>query len=228
MRWEAKYPFLAKIVDGLRFLGDLLAVNLLWLFTSLPIVTVGAASSAAYAVLLRYVREGDVPILKTYFQSLRENFLQATALWLISIAMAFVVYVDWRFAGTMEGSLHTLYLALSVVLCAAIAVMLTLAIPIQSYYRNSLKNIIKNAFAMAFCAPGWMLLIWLVWAALATFCLLVPFNIVLSAGSLFIMWGFSFPAWLASKITLRIFRIFDPNLKKTEETNESSGSEEES
>ena len=70
MRWEAKYPFLAKIVDGLRFLGDLLAVNLLWLFTSLPIVTVGAASSAAYAVLLRYVREGDVPILKTYFQSL--------------------------------------------------------------------------------------------------------------------------------------------------------------
>ena len=122
MRWEAKYPFLAKIVDGLRFLGDLLAVNLLWLFTSLPIVTVGAASSAAYAVLLRYVREGDVPILKTYFQSLRENFLQATALWLISIAMAFVVYVDWRFAGTMEGSLHTLYLALSVVLCAAIAV----------------------------------------------------------------------------------------------------------
>ena len=114
------------------------------------------------------------------------------------------------------------------VLCAAIAVMLTLAVPIQSYYRNSLKNIIKNAFAMAFCAPGWMLLIWLVWAALAAFCLLVPFNIVLSAGSLFIMWGFSFPAWLASKITLRIFRIFDPSLKKTEETYESSGSEEES
>lgn len=227
MRWEAKYPLLGKLVSGLRFLGDLLAVNLLWLFTSLPIVTVGAASSAANAVLLRYIREGDVPILKTYFHSFKENFLQATAMWFMALALGVVVYVDWKFAGTFTGAVHTLYLALSAVLCVIIAVLLSLAIPIQSYYRNTLRNILKNAFAMAFCAPGRMLLIWLVWAALVLFCVLVPLNVVFSLGSLFVMWGFSFPAWLSAKILLRIFAIFDPNLKKTEETYESSRSEEE-
>ena len=228
MRWESKYPWLSKLVDVLRFLGDLLAVNLLWLFTSLPILTVGAASSAAYAVLLRYVREGGIPILKNYFHAFKENFLQATALWLLAILMAVVVWVDWHFGSAMEGMVHTLYLVLSILLVAAIAVILTIAIPIQAYYKNSLGNIIKNAFAMAVCAPGWMLLIWLIWAALAAFCLLVPYNIVLSVGSLFIMWGFSFPAYWASKVTLRIFRIFDPSLKTVEEPYESSGSKEES
>ena len=167
MNWEEKYPAMGKGMDVLRLLGDLLVVNLLWLITSLPIVTLGAASSAAYGVLLRYVREGGVPIGKTYFKCFRENFLQATALWFLTIGMALVVYVDWQFAGSVAGMMHTVYLALSLVLCGGILVMLTVAIPIQAYYRNSLGNIIKNAFLMALCAPGWTLLIWASWGAVA-------------------------------------------------------------
>lgn len=226
MTWETKYPFLSKFVDGLRFLGDLFLVNMLWLFTSLPLITVGAASSAAYAVLLRYIREGGVPILKTYFRSFKENFFQATALWLIALVMAVVVYVDWSFAGTVTGMIHTMYLVLSVLLCVGILVILTVAIPIQAYYRNTLGNILKNGFLMAFCAPGWTLAIWAVWAALVLFCVLTPPNVVLSLGWFFLMWGFSFPAWLGGKFTLRIFRIFDPALRELEDANESSRSEE--
>ena len=210
MDWEEKYPAMGKGMDVLRLLGDLLVVNLLWLITSLPIVTLGAASSAAYGVLLRYVREGGVPIGKTYFKCFRENFLQATALWFLTIGMALVVYVDWQFAGSVAGVMHTVYLALSLVLCGGILVMLTVAIPIQAYYRNSLGNIIKNAFLMALCAPGWTLLIWAIWGAVVLIVLVVPYETVITLGSLFLMWGFSFPAWLGSRCTLRIFRICDP------------------
>lgn len=217
MSWEEKNPRMANVLDMLRFLGDLLAVNMLWLFTSLPLVTIGAASSAAYAVLLRYVRDGGVPVFRTYLNALKENFLQATALWLITIVMAMVVYVDWQFAAGMEGVMHTVYLALSVVLCGGILVMLTMAIPIQAYYRNSLVNLIKNAFLMALGAPGWTLLIWAIWGVLGLAGMLAPFEVVLRLGWLALLWGFSFPAWLGSKCTLRIFRIFDPSLRETEE-----------
>lgn len=214
MSWEEKNPRMAKLLDILRFLGDLLAVNILWLFASLPMVTLGAASSAAYSVLLRYVREGGVPVFKTYFKSLKENFLQATALWLLTIVMAMVVYVDWQFAGSVEGVMHTMYLALSILLCGGILVMLTMAIPIQAYYRNSLGNIIKNAFLMALGAPGWTLLIWLIWGAMALAWSLAPYEVVLRMGWLLLLWGFSFPAWLGSKCALRIFRIFDPSQRE--------------
>lgn len=213
MKQNSKSPGPSGLMDVLQLPADLLAVNLLWLLTSLPVFTVGAASSAAYSVLLRYAREGGIPILKNYFHAFKENFLQATALWLTAIAMALVVWVDGHFAGAMAGAVHTLYLVLSVLLVAAIAVILTMAIPLQAYYRNSLKNILKNAFAMALCAPGWMLLIWLIWAVPAVLFLLVPSDVVLRGGFLVIMWGFSLPAYLASRVTLRIFRIFDPSLR---------------
>ena len=227
MSWEMKYPFLGKLLDGFRLLGNLLAVNMLWLLTSLPVFTAGAASSAAYAVLLRYVREGDVPILKTYFHSLKENFWQATSLWLISLGLCVVCYVDWRFAGTMQGPVQTVYLALSIILCIVILVLLTIAMPIQAYYRNTLRNIIKNAFLMAFGGLGWTLAVWAVWCVYALYFLLTPPNVILTLGSLLLMWGFSFPAWLASKFTLRLFRVFDPTLKKLEDPDEWSESKEE-
>ncbi len=189
---------------------DLLILNLLWLVTSLPVLTLGASSSAAYAVLLRYVRDGDAPVAKTFFRSFRENFLQATALWLLAVLFGAVVFLDWRLAGTMAGGLQTLYSFLAILLAVAVAVILTLAIPIQAYFQNTLGNILKNAFAMAFCAPGRMICVWLIWAAEGAFCILVPFEIVARAAILLLLWGFALPAWLASGQILKIFRLFVP------------------
>ena len=205
---EKKSAPVERIRDVPQLLTDLMGLNLLWLLTSLPVFTVGASSSAAYAVLLRYVRDGSVPVTKTFFRCFKENFLQATALWLLSILLAAVVYIDWHFAGTVTGAVQTLYSVLAIVLLVAVGVLLTLAIPIQAYYQNTLGNILKNAFAMAFCAPGRMVLIWLVWAALGAFCILAPFETVARAGILLLLWGFTLPAWLASKQILKIFRMF--------------------
>lgn len=206
---ETKNARLERIKDVPGLLTDLLILNLLWLLTSLPVLTLGASTSAAYAVLLRYVRDGGVPVTKTFFRCFKENFLQATALWLLAIGMAGVLYVDWHFAKTVAGAVGTLYSVLAIVLLAAIAVVLTLAIPIQAYYQNTLWNIMKNAFAMAFCAPGRMLLIWLFWTAIGAFCILVPFEIAARAGILLLLWGFALPAWLASRQILKIFRMFE-------------------
>lgn len=205
---EKKDTRLGRIRDVPQLLTDLMGLNLLWLLASLPVFTVGASSSAAYAVLLRYVRDGSVPVTKTFFRCFKENFLQATLLWLLSVLLAVVVYVDWHFAGTVTGAVQTLYSVLAIVLLVAVGVLLTLAIPIQAYYQNTLGNILKNAFAMAFCAPGRMVLIWLVWAALGGFYILAPFEIAARAGILLLLWGFTLPAWLASKQILKIFRMF--------------------
>ncbi len=56
------------LVVFLRLLADLLAVNLLAIFCSIPVVTMGASLSAMYAVLFRRQRqEGSVEVLRTFF-----------------------------------------------------------------------------------------------------------------------------------------------------------------
>ena len=73
----------------LRLLADLMILNLLVLFCSLGVVTIGAALSAMYAVLFqREWDEGMVAVIKTFFRSFIRNFLMATALELVLVLVA--------------------------------------------------------------------------------------------------------------------------------------------
>ena len=86
----------------LRFLADLMLVNLLLLCCSLGVVTIGAALTGMYAVLFKRQREdGSVSVLKTFFGAFADNFLWATALEGIVAALLLVAGVDFSYALTL-------------------------------------------------------------------------------------------------------------------------------
>lgn len=77
----------------LRFLADLMLVNLLTLVCSMGIVTMGASLTAMYAVLFRRERdEGTVDVLRTYFRAFARSFVKATALELMVALLALVEF----------------------------------------------------------------------------------------------------------------------------------------
>ena len=55
-------------------LGDLIILNILWMITSIPIVTIGASTTALYYVTLKLVRDEDGYTIKSFFKSFRDNF----------------------------------------------------------------------------------------------------------------------------------------------------------
>ena len=68
-----------------RFIGkffDVLILNVLWTVVSIPIFTAGAATTAVYYVLLKLVRDEEGSTVKSFFKSFKENFKQATVIWL--------------------------------------------------------------------------------------------------------------------------------------------------
>ena len=78
-------------------------LNLLWMVCSLPVFTAGAATAALYDVTLRLAREEEPPLTRQFFKAFRENFRQATILWLILLAVGillgstvFRIYSDWK------------------------------------------------------------------------------------------------------------------------------------
>ena len=58
-------------------------LNLLWLICSIPVFTLGAATTALYDVSLKIVRDEETSITRQFFRSFRRNFRQSTVLWLI-------------------------------------------------------------------------------------------------------------------------------------------------
>ena len=80
-----------------RFIGkfwDVLIVNLLWFFLSIPIFTIGASTTAMYYVTLKLARDDDGYTIRSFFKSFKENFKQATVIWMIFLITGVVLGFD--------------------------------------------------------------------------------------------------------------------------------------
>lgn len=73
----------SKIEDLFARLVDLLMLNLLFVLTSIPIVTIGPSLCALYSVCLKMVRGEDSYLVRSYFHAFRQNFRQAFPISLI-------------------------------------------------------------------------------------------------------------------------------------------------
>lgn len=190
---------------GLRTIGDLMILNWLWFFTSLPIITVGPATCAMYAVTLKLARGEHAHTVKDFFRYFRENFKSAFLLGLLAIVMAIIAWGDYVFALGQTGPLQTVYLVLAVIILAALLTLGCYGFALQAMFENPLKRQIKNAFTLAFLSPGKTLMMWLIsifpWAAL----IVMPKVVIAMLGFLYLIFGFSGPVWLNSRLLRDVF-----------------------
>ena len=130
-------------------LGDLIILNILWMITSIPIFTVGASTTALYYVTLKLVRDEDGYTLKSYFKSFKENFRQATIIWMIMLAAGLLLGFDLYFFLYMQteaSRFRTIMVTVFGSLTLVYACILTYVFPIQSRFYNPVKKTLFNAF----------------------------------------------------------------------------------
>lgn len=84
-----------KIANFLTKIMYLAWLNFLWLICSLPIITIGASTTAVYYTAMRMTRDDEGYITKDFFHSFKENFLQATGVWLIVLAFFGMICFNW-------------------------------------------------------------------------------------------------------------------------------------
>jgi len=140
----------SMLMDALEKFWVLLALNGLWLVGCIPVVTAGASTAALYRCVLRYRRERDIPLLRSFWKSFREEFWQATWLWLIQVGLLCVLVLDaFVILGTSlgENKFGGFFLGLLVL---AVLPPLGYLMPLQAQFRNSVWGTVRNAWALAF------------------------------------------------------------------------------
>ena len=137
-----------------RFIGkfwDVLVVNILWIICSIPVVTAGASTTAMYYVTLKLARDEDGYTIRSFFKSFKENFKQATAIWLIflltGMLLAFDVYYFIKMAA--PSSLRTIMISVFVAMIFIWSAMFTYVFPLQARFYNPVKRTIFNSFFMS-------------------------------------------------------------------------------
>ena len=128
-------------------------LNVLWLVCSLPIVTIGASTTALYYSCLKLVRDEDSHVGASFFRSFRENFRQATVLWLILLAAGLFLagdgYILYHLRQNAEGPMAVVWtLVLAIVIAAAVlyVIVLEYVFPLVASVANTNTAMLKNAF----------------------------------------------------------------------------------
>lgn len=128
-------------------------LNFLWLLCSIPIFTIGASTTALYYVSLKIVRDEENHIAKAFFKSFRQNFKQATVLWLILLGIGLFLagdgYILYHLRQNSAGTMAIIWtLILAIVIAAGVILLIVLMyiFPLIASVSNTNKAMLKNAF----------------------------------------------------------------------------------
>jgi len=145
---SSENPFFSFISKLFAFIQ----LSALWVVFSIPIVTMGAATTATYYTANKFLRNDRDYIWTAFWGSFKKNFKQSTLVWLVFVVIAAIFAVDggilyaYADAGKSFGNAYVLFIVLFVVeMVYAIWVMIYI-----SRIQDKTKTILKNCAILFF------------------------------------------------------------------------------
>ncbi|MBR5421619.1 MAG: YesL family protein [Lachnospiraceae bacterium] len=207
----------------MRFLetvANLMILNVLVIVCSLPLVTAGASFTAMHYVLLKIARKEEGYIVKSFFHSFKQNFLQATLIWLIMLAVAAALFFDWRFIRSYE--MPTVYVVLLYGVALVAYLIFLYVFPVLSHYSNTIAGTFRSAFTMS--VLGFItlrtILMGIVWPLVFVALWFAGYTVV----PLVLVFCFTGPGFLRAKLYSGIFEVYE---KKAQSASEEQAEEKE-
>jgi len=133
-------------------LADVACMSVLWLVTSLPLVTIGASTAAFYSFTLDLVEDQEGGVWKSFFHAFRRRFKKGTALWLIQLAGGAFLALELLGAWNLyvnEGMLGLVFLCLGLSVTLIFLCWSAYLLPLLAAFDFPLKKILSNSFVMA-------------------------------------------------------------------------------
>lgn len=219
------FDFEGPIFVFLSRAADLLWLNILFMICSIPVFTIGASATALYYVTLKMARNEEGYITKSFFKSFKDNFKQATCIWLIILLIGTVIFMDYRvvtdpaLASIIPSTaIRNIVMVASMVMTIIVSFITIYVFPILAKFDNSVRNTIRNAFLMSIRHLPQTLLLILIAIVPAV---IMYFSVALM---ILIVYVFSLVAFFSSKIFVK---IFDNYLPKEELSTNAGGVNEE-
>lgn len=202
-----------------RFIGkffDILILNVLWFICSIPIVTIGASTTAVYYVTLKLVRDEEGGTIRSFFKSFKENFKQSTVIWLLLLAAGCLIGFDLYFFLVVQTAASTFRTAMTAVFAGFGIIYLGISLyvfPLQAKFYNPVKRTVFNAFFMSirhllFTIGMLVIDIGVYYLALFVIPMLMP---------LLFLFGFPLVAFINSAFFVIIFDKYTPKTPEQDE-----------
>ena len=197
----------SPLMQGLNKFADLIILNLLTIVCCIPVFTIGASITALHFVCLKIVRDEETYVVRSFFKSFKQNFKQATAIWLIEVVVFGVLALDFYLMGHADIEFPVWLPSALLAVDALIFVLGLHVFPLLSRFENTVSRTIKNSVMVGILTLPKTILMAAVCALPVV--LIYFFEQVLAPFMLLL--GISGPAFLCALIYNKTFKRFEPS-----------------
>lgn len=196
-----KFSFDNKIFGALGKAVDCVILSVLWLVCCIPVITIGASSTALYYTVHKSIRGNRGYTTKNFFSAFKDNFKPATLSWIVAFVVQIVLsldaYIMWQVLQTGNNMGAFFYFFLILIAFSIGWVVYTFAYIAR--FENTVKITLKNAILMELRHLPWSLLVIILFLLAIFLTWLIPILVFLMPASIVLMFDL---------ILERIFRMY--------------------
>ena len=183
---------------------DIVTVNLLFVVSCLPIVTIGIAKISLYQTIFEVKGSRRVPVFRTYMRAFKQNLKLGLQLGLLELGIFLISVVDLSLFWWQT----SLGFQLIKAICLGILIFLTLVMlasyPIAARYALTWKEVLQKGLILVSFNFVWFFLMLAIILLIMMLLYLSGFTLVLG-GSAFLLFGFGLLAFCQAGLMEKLF-----------------------
>ena len=140
----------SPIMSFLARVADLVILNVLWLLCCLPVVTIGASTTAMYHVVRHLQKESISSVTRDFFRSFKSDFRQATPVYLLLLIPAAAVVMNAWILSAQSSDVVPVYVrAIWMVSALMLTFVVSFVYPVMAYFDDTVWKTLRTAAVLA-------------------------------------------------------------------------------
>lgn len=187
---------------------NLFMLNLFFVISCLPILTIGPAKIALHTCLQNLGHGQRAGFLRTYTNAFRENLVQGGVLGIIELLLIVFSLLDLYLLSFQKGFLFQILQSIFIGILFLTILIFSYVYPLVSRRILSTKEALKTSLLLAGLNLPWSILIVLVWVGLALLLTMNALTLMMGLSALF-LFGFAGLTYLQTIIMDIIFKKYN-------------------
>lgn len=203
------------IMTFMSQIANFIILSVLWLLCCIPVITIGASTSALYYVTLKMVRGEISGVAGPFFKALKANLRAGIVFSLLFGVMGAVLYLDYTVMLQQTGTLGTVFRVIFMVLGFFSLITMFYTFPLQAQFVNTVRGTLKNAFYFSIGNIRTTLVV-LAFHAIPLLLIFLPLQTLFKILPLVFL---ILPGLIAYLCSVQFMKIFKPLMENIEEKN---------
>lgn len=178
------FSYNGKVFKVMEVIGNVCYVNLLWLISSLPIITIPASTSAMLGVMKDFSEGNEPSVSKGFVSHFKKYLKKSSVIGLFQFLIGFVLVVDLQVIWNLEGIPQYIMISLIGLLALTFIFMSFYIYPLLVESDMSYRELIKNSFYLSITRPSTPIIILLFISIIVFVSTFIPFLPILCAFSM--------------------------------------------